>query len=243
MSRFTAHALASLSIVIGVGSLVVFTIFLYTGPVHSKNLGLGIVSALVLDASLCLVFFLQHSGMIRKSTKRCMSRVISEQGFGAVFSIVAGITLLALVLLWQETALVLASADGYYRWSFRAVFFLAIAGQVWGIWSLKSADLFGTESVLRRSDATPPPAPMVVRGPYRWVRHPLYLTTLLMIWSYPDLTADRLLFNVLFTSWIIVGTVLEERDLVSDYGDLYRNYQRAVPMLVPYRRPSDPATG
>ena len=34
---------------------------------------------------------------------------------------------------------------------------------------------------------------MVVRGPYRWVRHPLYLTTLLMIWSYPDLTADRLL--------------------------------------------------
>ena len=243
MPRFTAYALAALSIVIGVGSLIVFTIFLYTGPFHSRNLGLGIANALVLDASLCLVFFFQHSGMIRKSTKRCMSRVISEQDFGAVFSIVSGITLLALVLLWQETALVLASADGFYRWSFRAVFFLAIAGQVWGIWSLKSADLFGTESVLRRSDATPPPAPMVVRGPYRWVRHPLYLTTLLMIWSYPDLTADRLLFNVLFTAWIIVGTVLEERDLVADYGDVYRNYQRAVPMLVPYRRPIDPTTG
>ena len=243
MSRFTAHALAALSIVIGVGSLIVFTIFLYTGPFHSKNLGLGIASALVLDTSLCLVFFFQHSGMIRKSTKHCMSRVISEQDYGAVFSIVSGITLLALVFFWQETALVLASADGFYRWSFRAVFFLAIAGQVWGIWSLKSADLFGTESLLRRPGPTPPSAPMVVRGPYRWVRHPLYLTTLLMIWSYPDLTADRLLFNVLFTAWIIVGTVLEERDLVADYGDAYRNYQRAVPMLVPYRRPIDPTTG
>ena len=243
MSRLTVHALAALSIVIGVGSLIVFTIFLYTGPFHSTNLGLSIPGALVLDTSLCLVFFFQHSGMIRKSAKRCMSQVISDQNLGAVFSIASGITLLTLVLLWQETALVLAAADGFYRWSFRAVFFLAIAGQVWGIWSLKSADLFGTESVLRRPAPTPPPAPMVVRGPYRWVRHPLYLTTLLMIWSYPDLTADRLLFNVLFTGWVIVGTVLEERDLVADYGEVYRNYQRAVPMLVPYRRPIDPTTG
>ena len=243
MSRLTAHALAALSIVIGVGSLIVFTIFLYTGPFHPTNLGLGVTGALVLDASLCLVFFFQHSGMIRKSAKRCMSQVVTEKGIGVVFSIASGITLLALVLLWQETALVLASADGFYRWSFRAVFFFAIDGQVWGIWSLKSADLFGTESVLRRSGPTPPPAPMVVRGPYRWVRHPLYLTTLLMIWSYPDLTADRLLFNVLFTAWIIVGAVLEERDLVADYGEVYRNYQRAVPMLVPYRRPIDPTTG
>jgi protein-S-isoprenylcysteine O-methyltransferase Ste14 len=79
---------------------------------------------------------------------------------------------------------------------------------------------------------------MVIWGPYRWVRHPLYLTTLLMICSHPDLTADRLLFNILFTVWILAGTVLEERDLVDAYGDDYREYQRAVPMLIPYRKPS-----
>jgi protein-S-isoprenylcysteine O-methyltransferase Ste14 len=77
--------------------------------------------------------------------------------------------------------------------------------------------------------------PFVVRGPYRWVRHPLYLFLILMIWSYPDLTADRLLFNVLWTIWMVVGTVLEERDLVAAFGDAYRAYQRKVPMLIPYR--------
>ncbi len=236
-SRFAANMLAALSIVFGLGSLVVFTLFLYTGPFFAPSLGLGVVGALVLDACLCLVFFLQHSGMIRKGTRRWMSQVILEQYLGAVFSVVSGLTLLALVLLWQETAVVLASADGFYRWSLRAVFFLAIVGQVWGIRSLKSADLFGTESVRRRSGSTSPPAPMVVRGAYRWVRHPLYLTTLLMIWSFPDLTADRLLFNILFTAWIVVGTVLEERDLVADFGDDYRRYQRRVPMLIPYRKP------
>jgi protein-S-isoprenylcysteine O-methyltransferase Ste14 len=56
-----------------------------------------------------------------------------------------------------------------------------------------------------------------------------------MIWSYPDLTLDRLLLNVLFTGWVIAGILLEERGLVASYGDAYRRYQRKVPMLIPWR--------
>jgi protein-S-isoprenylcysteine O-methyltransferase Ste14 len=67
------------------------------------------------------------------------------------------------------------------------------------------------------------------------VRHPLYFFVLLMIWSYPTLTADRALFNVLWTVWIFTGSVLEERDLVAEFGDRYREYQRNVPMLIPNR--------
>lgn len=236
-SGMVAYALVGLTLAICAGSLIVFYVFLYVGPFGTVDLDLGLPQALVFNSFLCAAFFLQHSGMIRKSARRRMSQVISEHYLGAVFSIASGITLLALVLLWQETPIVLASADGFYRWSFRAVFFLAVAIQMWGTWAWKSSDLLGTESVLRRSDPTSLPAPMVVRGLYRWVRHPLYLATLMMIWSYPDLTADRLLFNVLFTGWIIVGTVLEERDLVENFGDDYRNYQRRVPMLIPYRKP------
>ena len=65
----------------------------------------------------------------------------------------------------------------------------------------------------------------------------MYLVVLLMIWGYPELTIDRLLFNVLWTLWIVVGTVLEERDLCDEFGDDYREYQRSVPMLVPLRLP------
>ena len=59
---------------------------------------------------------------------------------------------------------------------------------------------------------------------------------LLLIWSTPRLSTDQLLFNVLWTAWIVVGAKLEERDLVADFGDTYRRYQRAVPMLVPSLR-------
>jgi protein-S-isoprenylcysteine O-methyltransferase Ste14 len=67
------------------------------------------------------------------------------------------------------------------------------------------------------------------------VRHPLYFSILLMIWCRPDLSVDRLLFNALFTAWIVVGTLLEERDLVTEFGEDYLDYQRNVPMIIPWK--------
>ncbi len=55
-----------------------------------------------------------------------------------------------------------------------------------------------------------------------------------MLWSCPDLPADRLLFNVLWTVWICVGAVLEEADLVADFGEKYIDYQSKVPMWIPW---------
>ena len=68
------------------------------------------------------------------------------------------------------------------------------------------------------------------------MRHPLYLAVIVLIWACPDMTADRLLFNVLWTAWIVVGTVLEEVDLIAELGDEYREYRRTVPMLIPWAK-------
>jgi protein-S-isoprenylcysteine O-methyltransferase Ste14 len=56
----------------------------------------------------------------------------------------------------------------------------------------------------------------------------------LKIRSCPNLTVDILLYNVLWTAWIIVGSVLEERDLVASFDREYRDYQIKVPMLIPF---------
>ncbi|MBZ5545690.1 MAG: isoprenylcysteine carboxylmethyltransferase family protein, partial [Acidobacteriia bacterium] len=75
---------------------------------------------------------------------------------------------------------------------------------------------------------------LTIRGPYRWVRHPIYALFLLMVWASPEVTADRLLFNLLWSIWMVAGTRLEERDLAAEFGDGYKEYQRRVPMLVPW---------
>jgi protein-S-isoprenylcysteine O-methyltransferase Ste14 len=74
---------------------------------------------------------------------------------------------------------------------------------------------------------------LLVHGPYRWIRHPLYFSSLVMFWSHPNLTLDRLLLNILFSVWVIVAIILEERDLLAKYGDTYQEYREKVPMLIP----------
>lgn len=113
----------------------------------------------------------------------------------------------------------------------------AFAGFAWGVRSLRWFDPFGQLALQASLRGVPPrPPAFVAEGAYRFVRHPLDLFMLVLIWSTPRLSTDQLLFDVLWTLWIVVGTKLEERDLVADFGETYRRYQIAVPMLIPYQR-------
>ena len=160
-------------------------------------------------------------------------------GFLILFAIVSGVFLLLLVLFWQKSAYTIAPLNTVPSLLLRSVFFLSFGGFYWGARALSSFDTFGITPVLRNMRGMDPPQsmPFVVRGPYRFVRHPIYFFSLLLIWSCPDLSADRLLFNILFTAWMIVATLLEERDLIADFGEAYQDYKRKVPMLVPWRIP------
>jgi protein-S-isoprenylcysteine O-methyltransferase Ste14 len=216
-------------------------VFLFYGSLNLVNLGLGESAGLGLNVLLSLAFFIQHSVMLRRSFRRWLAEFIRAEYHGALFTIASGVVLLILVAFWQKSACVLAAPQGIIRWMMRAVFILAILGCYWGFRALGSFDGFGLSPILNNLRGKAPPSmPFIVRGPYRWVRHPLYFFCLLLIWSCPYLSLDRLLYNVLWSTWILVGSVLEERDLVADFGESYRYYQRKVPMLIPWRiRPAD----
>ena len=72
--------------------------------------------------------------------------------------------------------------------------------------------------------------------PASWasIRHPWYTGCILLIWA-GDLDAAALAANVVFTAYVVVGTLLEERKLVAEFGEEYRAYQRRVSMLVPLK--------
>jgi protein-S-isoprenylcysteine O-methyltransferase Ste14 len=221
--------------IIGASSFMAFLFFLYVGSLNWVHLGMNEAGRLVFNALISVTFFLQHSCMIRRSFRRRLSVLIPSHYQGAVYTVASGFVLLASVTLWQGSDIILFEVDGLPRGVMRTSYFLAILGICWGMWALRSIDMFGVDPVLKNLRAKPAPSrPFTIRGPYRWVRHPLYLFTLVLFWSCPSLTADRLLFNGLWTSWVVIGTILEERDLVDDFGDTYRDYQANVPMLVPH---------
>lgn len=243
-STFAAYTMLAVATLVGGVSLpAFFVLFLLVGTPGWVHLGLGETAKLALDTLLSVLFFLQHSIMVRPWYGRWSARFIPTHFHGATYTIASGVALLVLVVFWQESTHTLVSAGGPARWILRAVYVLSVIGFAWGILALGSFDTFGLRPILDRlRGTTTPPLPFTIRGPYRWVRHPLYLCALLMIWSYPNLTTDRLLFNVLWTAWVVGATMLEERDLVAVLGDAYRGYQRKVPMLVPYRLRPIPAS-
>jgi len=228
--------------VLGAGSLLLFLVFLFAGSVGLVNLGLDIGSALTLNAVLSVGFFLQHSVMTRSGFRNRFCRRVREEFHGAVYSMMSGIALLVVVVMWQGPTETLVAAAEPLRWLLRTLFVLCLLGFAWGARTLGPFDGLGLRAIRRhiRGEESREPR-FAVRGPYRWVRHPLYFFALVLFWIYPEVTADRLLFNVLWTAWVFGGTVLEERDLVVTFGDPYREYQRRVPMLLPSRlRPSWP---
>jgi protein-S-isoprenylcysteine O-methyltransferase Ste14 len=235
MNKYTAYIMIGLARILGGMSLLLFMVFLFVGSLNLFDMRLDESEVLWLDAGLSLLFFIQHSGMIRKPFHRWLGRFVPEEYGGAVYAIVSGIVLLLVILLWQKSSQTIITTSSLVHWSLRVVSFLSLFGFYWGVKALGFFDPFGLRPIFSHlRGKSPTSMPFTVAGPYRWVRHPLYLFTILLIWSCPNLTMDRLLFNLLWTIWIVIGSYFEEKDLIAEFGDAYREYQKRVPMLVPF---------
>jgi uncharacterized membrane protein len=197
-------------------------------------------TALAWDAFLSLLFFLQHSVMVRRPFRARLARVLPARYGGIVYAITSGLTLALVMVLWQRVDIPVFRLEGAARGVAVALSLFAVALLLISGYAVRrTIDFLGVRPVRAHwQGESPPSMPIVVEGPYRWVRHPLYSCILALLWIRPEMMADGLVLSILWSAWIILGTVLEERDLVADVGDAYRAYQRRVPMLVPWRGPA-----
>ena len=65
-------------------------------------------------------------------------------------------------------------------------------------------------------------------------RHPWYLAVFILLWA-RDFTLARLMINVVLSAYLLVGTLLEERKLIIEFGEKYKAYQRQVSMFIPLK--------
>ncbi|MCX6281463.1 MAG: NnrU family protein [Bacteroidetes bacterium] len=66
------------------------------------------------------------------------------------------------------------------------------------------------------------------------VRHPFYSGSFLLIWA-GNLDSTRLIINIILSLYLVIGTMLEEKKLLSEFGNVYRDYQEEVSMLFPWK--------
>ena len=65
------------------------------------------------------------------------------------------------------------------------------------------------------------------------MRHPLYLFGLMFLWFSPAMTVNQLVVTIVFTAYLFIGPLLEERRLEQEFGSAYREYRAKTPMMFP----------
>jgi len=74
---------------------------------------------------------------------------------------------------------------------------------------------------------------LVISGLYRFVRHPLYTFSLLILWFSPSVSLNSFVVYVALTAYVLIGIFFEERKLLREFGQQYANYRSVTPMLIP----------
>jgi protein-S-isoprenylcysteine O-methyltransferase Ste14 len=204
------------------------------------------VAALAIDTALLLAFAVQHSVMARKWFKERWTRIVPAPLERSTYVLVSSLALMLTFWQWRPIGGVVWSVEDPLG---RIVLWTLFAFG-WGLVLLSTFlidhfDLFGLRQVWRHlRGASSAGLRFVTPGPYRLLRHPLYLGWLFAFWMTPTMTVAHLVFAAATTAYILLAIQFEERDLVREHGEAYREYRRRVPMLVPFtgrRRSAAPA--
>jgi protein-S-isoprenylcysteine O-methyltransferase Ste14 len=199
------------------------------GPAHGS-----LAAALAIDAGLLVLFALQHSGMARGRFKRWLTQFVPGPAERSTYVLLSSAALFVLFWQWQPLGWVVWAVSGE-----AAVFAVYAVGWVIVFAStvlINHFDLFGLRQVWLAFRGVPyTPLRFTTPGPYRLIRHPLYIGWLTVFWAAPTMTAAHLLFAVGTTVYIVAAIRWEERDLVAALPE-YAAYRRRVPMLLPRLR-------
>ena len=226
---------------------ILYAIGFVSGLIVPKSMNSGepgpLGLSILINASLLGLFAVQHMIMARPGFKQRWTKIIPGVMERSTFVLATCACFGLLFWQWQPLPGVIWDLQSPVL---RAVL-LGISLLGWGIVLFSSFlidhfELFGLRQVvlhfLGREDRK---APFVERSLYKWVRHPLMTGFLLAFWFTPTMTTGHLLFAALTTAYIIIGTQIEERDLIRAHGDEYRAYRRRTPAFIPIPKSYRPA--
>ena len=185
--------------------------------------------AIVLDLALLVQFAVPHSVLMLPKVRDRIERFVPPELYGCVYVFVVTASLLLCWWLWQPLPGVVYETTGAMTW--------ILLGMFLGSWVLMlysvSLTGFGWQTgmtpwlcYIRRVPT--PRRKFVTNNLYGFLRHPIYLGFLGLIWCTPRMTSDYLLRAGVWGVYVFIGSVLKDRRLAFYIGERYRGYMATV---------------
>jgi len=216
-----------------VDSLIYF-VYRYVVVFGRETVGPISYRAMAADVVLFSVFALHHSLFARDAFRKLVTRLVGALERSVYVWIASGL-FIAVCALWRPVAGVA------WRVNQPALAWSIVAAQIVGMWlALRSAflidirELAGLKQLdtdawpVQTDQASVPPIEFKTRGPYGWVRHPIYSGWFLIVFAVPVMTLTRLVFAVTSSVYLLIAIPFEERSLRRSSQGAYDQYTRKV---------------
>lgn len=191
----------------------------------------------LLIASLWIAYCLLHSFLISTSFTNLMTRSLKNyyafyRMFFVLFSVVLLIPLISytnqldnnVIITYGPPLDIIRNA-------------LTLGSLLMFFWAFfldyDSLSFFGIRQIMSFGKKVNPPGELKRDGLLGVVRHPMYFALIVYLWCQVFTMAD-IIVNIVLTIYVIMGTIIEEKKLILEFGDAYVKYQKEVPMLTPF---------
>ena len=121
---------------------------------------------------------------------------------------------------------------GIWWWIANGLALAALLGFLWSLRYYDGSEFLGVRQLREQERRVEDQERFRVSPLHRHVRHPWYFLGLVLIWT-RDMTPAMLVSVIMMTLYFVIGSRLEEKKLLSYYGNAYAHYRRKVPGLVP----------
>lgn len=182
----------------------------------------------VYDCALFSIFALHHSLFARARVKAQLTELVPERLLRSFYVWTASVLLGLVCLFWWPVGGTLYRVTGWpaaLSWVVQILGVAVIAGAVRRIDPLELAGIRPSQEG----------GELQVTGPYRIVRHPIYLGWALIVFGSATMTGDRLVFATVTCLYLAVAIPWEERSLEAAFSQEYEQYKTRVKWkMIPY---------
>lgn len=199
------------------------------------------ISDYVLLALLWAAYCAVHSVLITISVTRWLKAVLASRYrfYRLFFNSFSLATLIPLVMYSHSARFSsdpLFAWSGYWRILRSCLVALGVVLFVAGARHYSMLQFLGIQQIRKESarSAMTASGDLDDTGVLGLVRHPWYVAVFILLWT-SDLNGAAITVNLVLSAYLIVGTLLEERKLVIEFGEQYRRYQERVSMFIPLK--------